>query len=156
MLNTLRFNLLAFSITDHSWQSSFSPSECKCQFCKSGSGRNWSLIEPMFIEWHNGTGLVPGAKDLMINKTSWPLPSWIWQYRVREDDNIQTYKQTSWALLGNGDKVKLEKTGGGRRLQRVIRGTSLVVEWLRICLPMQGTLVPSLVGELRLHVPWGN
>ena len=29
-------------------------------------------------------------------------------------------------------------------------GTSLVVQWLRICLPMQGTWVWSLVGELRL------
>ena len=26
-------------------------------------------------------------------------------------------------------------------------GTSLVVQWLRICLPMQGTRVPSLVQE---------
>ena len=29
-------------------------------------------------------------------------------------------------------------------------------QWLRICLAMQGTLVRSLVGELRSHVPWGN
>ena len=28
-------------------------------------------------------------------------------------------------------------------------GTSLVVPWLRICLPMQGTQVQSLAGELR-------
>ena len=27
---------------------------------------------------------------------------------------------------------------------------------LRICLPMQGTQVQSLVGELRSHVLWGN
>ena len=27
-------------------------------------------------------------------------------------------------------------------------GTSLVVQWLRICLPMQGTHVQSLVGVL--------
>ena len=32
-------------------------------------------------------------------------------------------------------------------------GTSLVVQWLRICLPMQGMLVQSLVWELRSHMP---
>ena len=35
-------------------------------------------------------------------------------------------------------------------------GTSLMVQWLRICLPMQGTRVRSLVGELRPHMLWGN
>ena len=32
-------------------------------------------------------------------------------------------------------------------------GTSLVVQWLRICLPKQGTQVQSLVRELRSHMP---
>ena len=36
--------------------------------------------------------------------------------------------------------------------ENILRGTSLVVQWLRIHLPMQGTRVPSLVGELRSHV----
>ena len=35
-------------------------------------------------------------------------------------------------------------------------GTSLVVQWLRILLSMQGTLVQSLVRELRFHMPWDN
>ena len=35
---------------------------------------------------------------------------------------------------------------------KVILGTSLVVRWLRIHLPMQGTRVRSLVGELRSHM----
>ena len=35
-------------------------------------------------------------------------------------------------------------------------GTSLVVQWLRICLPMQGMRVRSLVGELRSHMPRRN
>ena len=34
------------------------------------------------------------------------------------------------------------------------RGTSLVVQ--RICLPMQGTQVQALVGQLRPYMPWGN
>ena len=38
---------------------------------------------------------------------------------------------------------------------KVITGTSLVVQWLRIHLPMQGTWVQSLVGELRSHKPLG-
>ena len=35
-------------------------------------------------------------------------------------------------------------------------GTSLAVQWLRICLPMQGVWVRSLVGELRSHMPHGQ
>ena len=36
------------------------------------------------------------------------------------------------------------------------QGTSLEVHWLRLCLPMQGVRVQSLVGELRSHMPWGQ
>ena len=35
-------------------------------------------------------------------------------------------------------------------------GTSLVVQWLRLNLPMQGVWVQSLVGELRSHTPHGQ
>ena len=31
-----------------------------------------------------------------------------------------------------------------------------MVQWLRICFPMQGTWVRSLVREVRSHLPWGN
>ena len=34
--------------------------------------------------------------------------------------------------------------------------TALVVQWLRIRLPMQGTQIRFLVWELRFHMPWGN
>ena len=37
-------------------------------------------------------------------------------------------------------------------LRILSRWTSVVVQWLRIFLPMQGTWVQSLVGELRSHV----
>ena len=40
--------------------------------------------------------------------------------------------------------------------QRSESGTSLVVQWLRIHLSMQGTRVRSLLGELRSHMPRGN
>ena len=35
-------------------------------------------------------------------------------------------------------------------------GTSLVVQWLRICLPMQEIWVQSLVRKLRSQMPWSN
>ena len=35
-------------------------------------------------------------------------------------------------------------------------GTPLVAQWIRIHLPMQGTWVPSLVGEQRSHMLQGN
>ena len=35
-------------------------------------------------------------------------------------------------------------------------GTSLVTQWLRVCLPMQGLRVQSLIGELGPHVLNGN
>jgi len=38
-------------------------------------------------------------------------------------------------------------------LKYFLGGASLVVQWLRICLPKQGMWVPSLVQE---HAPWGN
>ena len=36
------------------------------------------------------------------------------------------------------------------------RGTSLVVQWLRIQLPLQGVRVQSLVRELTSHIPCGQ
>ena len=39
-----------------------------------------------------------------------------------------------------------------RTLKILIYGTSLEVQWLRPCLPMQGAQVRSLVGELRSHM----
>jgi len=32
-------------------------------------------------------------------------------------------------------------------------GNSLVVQWLRLCLPMYGVQVRSLIGDLRSHIP---
>ena len=36
-------------------------------------------------------------------------------------------------------------------IRKRCRGTSLVVQWLRICLPVKGTWVQSLVGEDSTH-----
>ena len=35
-------------------------------------------------------------------------------------------------------------------------GSSLVVQWLRICPPVQGTQIRFLVGKPRPHMPWGD
>ena len=43
-----------------------------------------------------------------------------------------------------------------RKTKKSGEGLSLVVQWLRICLPMQRTRVWSLVGALRAHKPQGN
>jgi len=40
--------------------------------------------------------------------------------------------------------------------QRKCCGTSLVVQWLRLHLPMLGVRVRSLIGELRSHIPHGQ
>ena len=42
------------------------------------------------------------------------------------------------------------------QLSRLIVRPYLVIQWLRICLLMQGTQVQSLVQELRSHMPQGN
>ena len=41
----------------------------------------------------------------------------------------------------------------GKMMPKTCLGISLVVQWLRICLPKQGTWVWSLVRELRSHKP---
>ena len=41
-------------------------------------------------------------------------------------------------------------------VSKINPGTSLAVQWLRLCFPMQGTQVQPLVGELRSHMPRGN
>jgi len=43
-----------------------------------------------------------------------------------------------------------------QNFKKITLGTSLVVQGLGFCLPMQGVQFPSLVGELRSHVPLGQ
>ena len=43
-----------------------------------------------------------------------------------------------------------------RHLKKCSLGTSLVVQWLRLHLPVQGVWVRSLVRELRSHMPCGQ
>ena len=52
--------------------------------------------------------------------------------------------------MQGGSGAERGKTDG--ELEEAIGGTSLVVQWLRIHLAIQGAWVPSLVRELRLHM----
>ena len=54
-----------------------------------------------------------------------------------------------------GSQVVHSSEGAKERIIMLSR-TSLVVQWLRICLAMQGMLVRPLVGELRSQMPRGN
>ena len=38
----------------------------------------------------------------------------------------------------------------------IIYGTSLLIQWLRLCLPMHRVWVQFLIGELRFHMPCGQ
>ena len=62
------------------------------------------------------------------------------------------------SLIMSGGLLKLKDWGPDKRRRHteIQRGeTSLVVQWIRICLPMQGTRVPTLVRR-RFHMPWGD
>ena len=54
--------------------------------------------------------------------------------------------------------VHPDRWDGKRGFAAVIkpRRTFLVAQWVRICLPLQGTGVQSLVGELRSHMSQGK
>ena len=97
---------------------------------------------------------------------AWQSSSW-WQG--------QGGGKLAWVILGKGvgtqghrevegvyfDKLKSWSPFSSTFIRRAINiiqktRTSLVVQWLRVCFPMQGTWVRSLVRELRSHLPWGN
>ena len=52
--------------------------------------------------------------------------------------------------------IRICNTVEGMPLEIYIGGTSLAVQWLRICLAMQGTWIPFLVGESRSYMPRKN
>ena len=62
-----------------------------------------------------------------------------------------------WMYSGINRKYKNWLPGGLFYLQYLkTQGTSLVVQWERIHLPMQGMQVRPLVRELRSHMPRSN
>ena len=61
-------------------------------------------------------------------------------------------------LMGSGYSLHFSSTAETNfiLLRNLFMGTSLVVQWSRSMLPMQGAWVRSLVGELRSHVLCGQ
>ena len=54
------------------------------------------------------------------------------------------------------EQIRINRRPCVHRFKNAQTGTSLVVQWLSICLPIQGTRVRSLVGVLRCHMLRGN
>ena len=69
--------------------------------------------------------------------------------------DIPNWRKRFWGnFMWSRDRSKMPSLS--HRIETLFSGTSLVVQWLRTCLSMQGTWVWSLVRELRSHMPWGN
>ena len=74
----------------------------------------------------------------------------------------QSIEQECWDLELQGPKHRMwMKEARAERVDvwtvlKLCIGTSLVVHWLRICLPTHGMWVRSLVLELSFHMLWGN
>ena len=68
---------------------------------------------------------------------------------------LTTMCQTPLQALSKTDKIIIFVELNSRRkaIKKQISRTSLMIQWLRICLPMQGTWVQSLVQEYPMHVP---
>ena len=66
----------------------------------------------------------------------------------------------SWVGKGRGEKISCRFSWliicSITSIQKQRVWTSLLVQWLRICLPVQGTQVQSLVGDLRPHMLWSK
>ena len=58
-----------------------------------------------------------------------------------------------YLVLALGHQCQVSKASLATPFKTLSLGTSLVVQWLRHRLPMQGVQVQSLVGELRSHMP---
>ena len=89
----------------------------------------------------------------------------IWECMSIEDWDTGSIAKGVWSLVHHHQHSKLINAGREMLVQREILkgmslkrlpGTSLVVQWLRLCFPMQNSWVQSLVGELRSHVPRDN
>ena len=74
----------------------------------------------------------------------------------RNSTNCNSLSLGHWLLhlpVGVPTRPWLPRTSGSKT---GFQGTSLVVQWLRLHLPMQGVLVQSLAGELGSHMHLGQ
>ena len=107
-----------------------SPAQAGCMRQVLGPG---ALGRPRGIRWR---GRWEGGSGWGTHVNPWLIHVNVWQ------NPLQYCKVISLQLIKKKEKKK-----------RVGLGTSLVVSWLRTCLPMQGTWVQSSVGKLRSHMP---
>ena len=75
-------------------------------------------------------------------KNTWD--KWNWKYSIPKLTGCR--KSTSKREVHNGKCLHIKKQGRSQ-IKNLTLGTSLVAQWLRICLPMQGIWVRSLVQE---------
>ena len=104
----------------------------------------WKQTPGKEFGFQTNPGLTPTKQsrllppDLFLSNYKLPVLSW-WEYFPR----IFFQSLWKWLLLSVADtNFKTHEFG-----------TSLVVQWLRICLAMQGMGVWALVEELRSHMP---
>ena len=90
---------------------------------------------------HNGSCLWPAHKNFLkyTVPTDWPLCKKTCHGKV---SSTPLWEPSCRCLEGR--LLQDQRCGG----------TSPAVLWLRLCLPMQGAQVRSLVGELRPHMTW--
>ena len=61
-----------------------------------------------------------------------------------------------WATVHGVTKSRTQLRDFTSSLQRTKRRASLVIQWLRICLAIEGIQIQSLIRELRSHIPRNN
>ena len=84
------------------------------------------------------------------------------EYKWRGPNSAWTIRQGFWKKVKTELNLEERTTNQAKNwgkhfpVKRNLWGTSLVVQCLRLCLPMQGVWVQCLVGKLRSHMPWGQ
>ena len=120
---------------------------------------------------------VPSHRGRTPTVLSWLLKGWGFQnfslgvavlclfaWGTQSDPQVFAASEHSKRCRAVAFKSQLWLSGGPgetwrkcfKRHRLFVLGTSLVVQWLRLHLPMQGVWVWSLVGELRSHMPHGR
>ena len=110
---------------------------------------------------HPGPSCRPGASSLLITLVTAPVPNLSNSPHLHRHHPVPGHHPfpLSWTTVIASQVVfplpcpySLSSTWHPKLLSRVYLGASLVAQWLRICLPMQGNRVRALVLG-RAHMP---